>query len=115
MNLPLLIGVMVVKILVVFVVFLTTIAYTVLMERKVLGFIQFRYGPNRVGPWGLLQPLADAIKLIFKEDFTPPGASKGLFILAPMLVGLTAFLPLAVIPFADKILPDSITMTLSHI
>ncbi|MBM4287862.1 MAG: NADH-quinone oxidoreductase subunit NuoH [Deltaproteobacteria bacterium] len=108
MNLPLLIGVMVVKILVVFVVFLTIIAYTVLMERKVLGFIQFRYGPNRVGPWGLLQPLADAIKLIFKEDFTPPAASKVLFIMAPMIVGLTAFLPLAVIPFADKILPDTI-------
>jgi len=110
MNLPLLIGVMVVKILVVFVVFLTTIAYTVLMERKVLGFIQFRYGPNRVGPWGLFQPLADAIKLIFKEDFTPPGASRALFILAPMIVGLTAFLPLAVIPFADRILPDSVTI-----
>ncbi|MGQ9920580.1 MAG: NADH-quinone oxidoreductase subunit NuoH [Desulfobacca sp.] len=110
MNLPLLIGVMVVKILVVFVVFLTTIAYVVLMERKVLGFIQFRYGPNRVGPWGLLQPLADAIKLIFKEDFTPPGANKFLFVLAPMIVGLTAFLPLAVIPFADKILPDAVTI-----
>jgi NADH-quinone oxidoreductase subunit H len=110
MNLPLLIGVMVVKILVVFVVFLTTIAYTVLMERKVLGFIQFRYGPNRVGPWGLFQPLADAIKLIFKEDFTPPGASRALFILAPMIVGLTAFLPLAVIPFADRVLPDSVTI-----
>ena len=110
MNLPLLIGVMVVKILVVFVVFLTTIAYVVLMERKVLGFIQFRYGPNRVGPWGLLQPLADALKLIFKEDFTPPGANKFLFVLAPMIVGLTAFLPLAVIPFADKILPDTVTI-----
>jgi NADH-quinone oxidoreductase subunit H len=110
MNLPLLIGVMVVKILVVFVVFLTTIAYVVLMERKVLGFIQFRYGPNRVGPWGLLQPLADAIKLIFKEDYTPPGANKTLFVIAPMIVGLTAFLPLAVIPFADKILPDTVTI-----
>jgi NADH-quinone oxidoreductase subunit H len=110
MNLPLLIGVMVVKILVVFVVFLTSIAYTVLMERKVLGFIQFRYGPNRVGPWGLFQPLADAIKLIFKEDFTPAGASRGLFVLAPVIVGLTAFLPLAVIPFADRILPDSVTI-----
>lgn len=115
MNLPLLIGVMVVKILVVFVVFLTTIAYVVLMERKVLGFIQFRYGPNRVGPWGLLQPLADAIKLIFKEDYTPPGANKALFVLAPMIVGLTAFLPLAVIPFADKILPDSITVYGQHL
>ncbi len=56
MNLPLLIGVMVAKILVVFVVFLTTIAYVVLMERKVLGFIQFRYGPNRVGPGGCCSP-----------------------------------------------------------
>ncbi|AEB09939.1 NADH-quinone oxidoreductase subunit NuoH [Desulfobacca acetoxidans] len=110
MNLPLLVGVLVVKTLIVFVVFLTTIAYVVLMERKVLGFLQFRYGPNRVGPWGLLQPLADAIKLIFKEDFTPPSANKVLFVLAPMIVGLTAFLPLAAIPFADKILPDQITI-----
>ena len=54
-------------------VLLTCVAYTVLMERKVLGFIQLRYGPNRVGPWGLLQPLADVLKLMFKEDFTPPG------------------------------------------
>ena len=63
MNLPVLVGLMVVKITLVLVVFLTTIAYVVLMERKVLGFIQLRYGPNRVGPWGLLQPLADLIKL----------------------------------------------------
>lgn len=110
MNLPLLIGVMVVKILVVFFVFLTTIAYVVLMERKVLGYIQFRYGPNRVGPWGLLQPLADAIKLIFKEDYTPPGANKVLFVMAPIITGMTAFLPMAAIPFADRILPDTMTI-----
>ena len=66
MNLLLLIILSVLKIAVILVAFLTTIAYTVLMERKVLGFIQLRYGPNRVGPWGLLQPLADAIKLLFK-------------------------------------------------
>ena len=76
MNLPLLIIIIVAKIAVVMGVLLTAVAYTVLLERKVLGFIQLRYGPNRVGPWGLLQPLADAIKLIFKEDFTPPGANK---------------------------------------
>ncbi|MEW6659058.1 MAG: NADH-quinone oxidoreductase subunit NuoH [Thermodesulfobacteriota bacterium] len=109
-QLPILIIATAVKILLVLVVFLTCIAYTVLMERKVLGFIQLRYGPNRVGPWGLLQPLADAIKLLFKEDFTPPGANKVLFILAPIVTAATAFLPLAAIPFASQILPESLTI-----
>jgi NADH-quinone oxidoreductase subunit H len=110
MNLPILVIIAAVKILLVLVVLLTCVAYTVLMERKVLGFIQLRYGPNRVGPWGLLQPLADAIKLIFKEDFTPPGANKVLFIMAPLLTAVTAFLPFAVVPFASQILPDSIAI-----
>jgi NADH-quinone oxidoreductase subunit H len=109
-QLPLLVIMTAVKITLVLVVFLTCIAYTVLMERKVLGFIQLRYGPNRVGPWGLLQPLADAIKLLFKEDFTPPGANKVLFILAPIITAATAFLPLAAIPFASQILPNSLTI-----
>jgi NADH-quinone oxidoreductase subunit H len=109
-QIPVLVIMTVVKILLVLVVFLTCIAYTVLMERKVLGFIQLRYGPNRVGPWGLLQPLADAIKLLFKEDFTPPGANKVLFILAPIATAVTAFLPLAAIPFSSQILPDSLTI-----
>ena len=110
MNLLLLIILTALKITVVFVVFLTVIAYTVLMERKVLGFIQLRYGPNRVGPWGLLQPLADLLKLLFKEDFTPPGANRVLFTLAPIITAVTAFLPFAVIPFASNILPDKITI-----
>jgi NADH-quinone oxidoreductase subunit H len=110
MNLLLLIILTVLKIAVILVAFLTTIAYTVLMERKVLGFIQLRYGPNRVGPWGLFQPLADAIKLLFKEEFTPPGANKVLFVLAPIVTAVTAFLPFAVIPFAQNILPASITL-----
>lgn len=110
MNLLLLIILTALKITVVFVIFLTAIAYTVLMERKVLGFIQLRYGPNRVGPWGLLQPLADLLKLLFKEDFTPPGANKVLFILAPVITAVTAFLPFAVIPFAKDILPQTITI-----
>ncbi len=109
-QLPILIIVTAVKITLVLVVFLTCIAYTVLMERKVLGFIQLRYGPNRVGPWGLLQPLADAIKLLFKEDFTPPGVNKVLFVMAPIITAATAFLPLAVIPFAAQILPESLTI-----
>lgn len=110
MNLLLLIILTALKIAVFMVVFLTVIAYTVLMERKVLGFIQLRYGPNRVGPWGLLQPLADAIKLLFKEEFTPPGANKVLFTLAPIITAVTAFLPFAVIPFAKDILPQTITI-----
>jgi NADH-quinone oxidoreductase subunit H len=110
MNLLLLIILTALKIAVFLAVFLTVIAYTVLMERKVLGFIQLRYGPNRVGPWGLLQPLADAIKLLFKEEFTPPGANKVLFTLAPIITAVTAFLPFAVIPFAKDILPQTITI-----
>jgi len=105
MNLPLVIAVSVLKIAVVMGVLLTCVAYTVLLERKVLGFIQLRYGPNRVGPWGLFQPLADAIKLLFKEDFTPPGANKYLFVIAPVITAAAAFLPFAVIPFAATILP----------
>ncbi len=110
MNLPVLIVLAAAKILLVLVVFLTVVAYTVLMERKVLGFIQLRYGPNRVGPWGLLQPLADLIKLLFKEDFTPPMVNKVLFVLAPLITATTAFLPFAVIPFAKDIFPPRITL-----
>jgi NADH-quinone oxidoreductase subunit H len=91
-------------------VLLTCVAYTVLLERKVLGFIQLRYGPNRVGPWGLLQPLADVLKLMFKEDFTPPGANKILFMLAPLLTAVTALLPFAAIPFSSAILPPEISL-----
>src|SRR5208337_1579726 len=109
MNLPLLILLSIVKIGVVMVILLTAVAYTVLLERKVLGFIQLRYGPNRVGPWGLLQPVADLLKLLFKEDFTPPGANKYLFIMAPVITAGAAFLPFAVIPFAANILPPEIT------
>jgi NADH-quinone oxidoreductase subunit H len=74
-----------------------------LAERKVSAWIQFRIGPNRVGPWGLLQPLADGVKFIFKEEFVPEGANKVLFRLAPMIAAIPAMLMIAVIPFAGEV------------
>ena len=73
------------KVLVVLVITLTAVAYTVLLERKVLGRIQNRWGPSRVGPFGLLQPLADGIKLFLKEDLLPFAAERPLFIIAPII------------------------------
>ena len=78
---------------------LPLISYLVLAERKVLGFIQVRLGPNRVGPWGLLQPIADILKLMVKEDIIPTQSIKWAFILSPCLVVAPAFVIFAVIPF----------------
>lgn len=77
--------------------------YSTYAERKVAAFLQDRIGPNRAGPWGLLQPVADAGKMFFKEDFIPSQASKWLFILGPCLAILTALMSGAVIPFGDSI------------
>ncbi len=87
------------KILVVFVILLTAVAYTVLVERKVLGRMQNRWGPSRVGPFGLLQPLADGIKLFLKEDLLPIAADRPLFILAPMIALVCALISISVVPF----------------
>jgi NADH-quinone oxidoreductase subunit H len=73
--------------------------YSTLIERKVAGFLQDRYGPDRAGPWGILQPLADGIKLFFKEEFMPNTADKFLYILGPSLTMLIALLTSAVIPW----------------
>jgi NADH-quinone oxidoreductase subunit H len=86
--------------LVVFVV-ITAFAYTLLWERKLIGRFQARYGPNRAGPLGYLQPLADVVKLVFKEDSTPREANKLLFTLAPLISVFAAVAALAVIPFGD--------------
>jgi NADH-quinone oxidoreductase subunit H len=96
------IALIIIKIALVFAVLLTVAAYLVLVERKLLGWIQDRKGPNRVGPWGLLQPLADVIKLVTKEDFRPKGADKWLFYLAPAMAAIPALLIFAVIPFGDQ-------------
>ncbi|MDH3255695.1 MAG: NADH-quinone oxidoreductase subunit NuoH [Acidobacteriota bacterium] len=75
------------------------ITYLVLAERKILGFMQVRLGPNRVGPWGLLQPIADVLKLLVKEDVIPNKAVKWAFVLAPCLVVAPALIIMSVIPF----------------
>jgi NADH-quinone oxidoreductase subunit H len=87
------------KVLVVLVITLTAVAYTVLLERKVLGRIQNRWGPSRVGPFGLLQPLADGIKLFLKEDLMPIASERPLFILAPIIALTCALISIAVVPF----------------
>ena len=89
-----------VKLLVVLVVLLLVAAYLVYVERRLLGFMQLRLGPNRCGPQGLLQPLADAVKLLTKEDFIPAGADRVIFLYAPAVVAGTALLIFAVVPFA---------------
>jgi NADH-quinone oxidoreductase subunit H len=80
----------------------TTFAYAMLAERKVLGWMQLRPGPNRVGPWGLLQPAADAAKMIFKEDLTPKTADPLIYRLAPFISLATAFATFAIIPFSES-------------
>jgi NADH-quinone oxidoreductase subunit H len=89
----------VVKLLVVFVITLTAVAYTVLLERKLLGRMQNRWGPSRTGPFGLLQPLADGIKLFLKEDLTPLAVDRPLFLVAPMIALACAMTSSAVVPF----------------
>lgn len=82
-------------------VVITTFAYAMLAERKVMGWMQLRPGPNRVGPWGLLQPAVDAVKLILKEDLTPKTADPLIYRLAPFISLVTAFAVYAVIPFSE--------------
>jgi NADH-quinone oxidoreductase subunit H len=82
---------------------LTGFAYLTLMERRVLARIQTRIGPNRAGPWGILQPVADGIKLIFKEELTPASADKVIFIAAPIVTVMPALIIWAVIPWGQTL------------
>ena len=87
----------------VFAVVLPMVAYSVVAERRISAWIQDRIGPNRVGPFGLLQPAADGLKFILKEDFTPAYARKAYFWLAPAVAMVPALLTLAVIPFGSQL------------
>jgi len=92
-----------------------SVAYLTLWERKLIGWIQIRIGPNRVGPLGLLQPIADGVKLLFKEIIVPANASKGLFILAPILMLMPAVAAWAVIPFAPELVLADINAGLLYV
>jgi NADH-quinone oxidoreductase subunit H len=92
-----------VAVLVAFQMVLMIVAYTVLAERKVLGWIQGRIGPNRVGPWGMLQPFADLLKFIFKEDLVPDKSTKFVYFLAPIVALTCALMPMVVYPFGPAI------------
>jgi NADH-quinone oxidoreductase subunit H len=94
---------MVAKVLIAFVFVLLTVAYATYAERKIIGWMQVRVGPNRTGPMGLLQPIADGLKLFFKEEIIPAESNKFAFLIAPLIALVPAFITFAVIPFGDTI------------
>ncbi|HEY5838960.1 MAG TPA: complex I subunit 1 family protein, partial [Pyrinomonadaceae bacterium] len=97
------VALLMVGILVAFTVVMTMVAYTVLAERRILGFIQGRLGPNRVGPGGFLQPLADLIKFIFKEDIVPDKSTRFVYFLAPIIATVAALMTMVVYPFGPEV------------
>jgi NADH-quinone oxidoreductase subunit H len=93
----------IVKVILVVVILLMSVAYTVLLERKLVGRIQNRWGPSRVGPFGLLQPLVDGAKLFLKEDLMPLAVDRPLYVLAPMIALTCALLSIAMVPFGADV------------
>ncbi|NJC89033.1 MAG: NADH-quinone oxidoreductase subunit NuoH [Desulfuromonas sp.] len=111
-NAPLFVGMMLLKLLVVFGVTMLIVAYATWCERKVIGHMQTRLGPMRTGWHGLLQPIADGLKLFFKEDIIPTQASKVSFLLAPMMILVPALITIAVVPFGPDITIQGFKMPL---
>jgi len=105
----------VLKILAIALPVMGAVAYITLAERKVIGFIQVRIGPNRVGPRGLLQPIADAVKLIMKETIIPTNANTLLFLVAPVLAFIPAIAAFAVVPFDDGLILSDIDAGLLYV
>jgi NADH-quinone oxidoreductase subunit H len=105
------VGLPLVKGLVIIVVMLLTMAYLTFAERKILSYMQARIGPNRVGPKGWLQPIADGLKLFVKEDLVPGRAEKFVFVLSPMLIFAAAILVWAVIPWGENFTVAGVEIT----
>lgn len=109
----------IVKLLIGFVILMTTVAYLSLFERRLLAFIQMRQGPNRVGPGGIFQPIADGLKFIFKEDITPLDADKFLYVMAPALSLIPALMTFVLIPIGGTVklpfLADPIDLHVTHV
>src|SRR5215831_15253337 len=99
MDLKTFIIVAVIKIALVVFIMLTAVAYTTLLERKVIAHMQNRWGPTRVGPFGLLQPLADGLKFILKEDVIPDNVYKPLYLAAPIIALVLSLVSISIIPF----------------
>jgi len=93
----------IIKILIIFTIQLSSVAVCVYLERRICAFIQSRWGPNRVGPFGLFQPVADMIKLFFKEEVLPANVVKAIFIIAPAMCMAPAFMMMSVIPFGGSL------------
>ena len=104
MNIGLYLAISLVKTALAMFLLLTAVAYTVWLERKVVGHMQNRWGPTRVGPFGLLQPLADGVKFLFKEDLTPPHVYRPLYIAAPIIAVVFALTSIAVIPIGNPVM-----------